>query len=165
MSGQTENFELKDSSAWDLEELEDFLARALVPLRLGIDTDDGPLIVPLWFRYQEGVFWCVTHRDAFLVEAVRARPVCAIDISTNTVPYRGVRGQVSVEVVPERGAALIEHMLERYFGGTDSGLARWLLDRRDEEVGLRIAPRWLTSWDFSERMDDLPRTGDEVDSS
>jgi len=160
MSGQTANFELKDSSAWDLAGLQDFLERAVVPLRLGIETDDGPLIVPLWFRFENGGFWCVTHRDAYLVEAVRDRPECAIDVSTNGVPYRGVRGQGRVEIVPERGSALIEHMLVRYFGGTDGGLARWLLDRRDEEVGLRIAPRWLTSWDFSERMDDLPRTGE-----
>ena len=111
--------------------------------------------MPLWFRYQDGAFWCVTHRDAYLVEAVRERPDCAIDISTNGVPYRGVRGQGRVEIAPDRGSELIETMLVRYFGDTDSGLARWLIDRRDEEVGLRIEPRWLTSWDFSERMDDL----------
>lgn len=163
MNQRVHEFELRDSSAWDLDGVEDFLGRARVPLRLGIATDTAPLIVPLWFRYEAGVFWCVTHRDAYVVDAVDAEPDCAIDISTNSVPYQGVRGQGTVSVVPERGSALIETMLVRYFGGTDSSLARWLLDRRDEEVGLRIEPRWLTSWDFSARMSDLPRTGREVD--
>ena len=157
MSDRSEPFELRDSSAWDLKGLEAFLGEAVIPLRLGIAAAKAPLIVPLWFRYQDGGFWCVTHRDAHVVAAVREQPSCAIDISTNDVPYRGVRGAGMVRVVPERGPALIEFMVERYLGGSDSRLARWLLGRREEEVGLRITPQWLTSWDFSARMGDVER--------
>ncbi|MEQ8486530.1 MAG: pyridoxamine 5'-phosphate oxidase family protein [Pseudomonadales bacterium] len=157
MSDQPAPFELRESSAWDLEGLEAWLGEAVIPLRLGIAAARAPLIVPLWFRYEDGGFWCVTHRDAHVLEAVREQPSCAIDISTNDVPYRGVRGAGTVRVVPERGPELIEFMVERYLGGSGSRLARWLLGRRDEEVGLRITPQWLTSWDFSARMGDVER--------
>lgn len=157
-------FELRSGSAWNLAGLEAFLHDAVIPLRLGISTADAPLIVPLWFRYDAGELWCVTHRDALVVRAVRRHPQCAIDISTNDVPYRGVRGAGTVSVVPERGAELIEALVLRYLGDAGSSLARWLLGRRDEEVALRIEPHWLTSWDFSGRMADVRRATPGFDS-
>lgn len=148
-------FDLRDSSAWNRAQLEAYLEDAVIPLRLGIATADAPLIVPLWFSYQAGTLWCATHRNAHIVRAVSEHPSCAIDISTNDVPYRGVRGAGTVNVVAERGGEWIEVLVRRYLGDTDSRLARWLLDRRDEEVALRIQPSWLTSWDFSARMSDV----------
>jgi nitroimidazol reductase NimA-like FMN-containing flavoprotein (pyridoxamine 5'-phosphate oxidase superfamily) len=155
MSDAEEPFELRDSSAWNLTQLEAFLHAAVIPLRLGIDTAEAPRIVPLWFSYEAGALWCATHQDAYIVRAVSKHPECAIDISTNDVPYRGVRGAGRVNVVADRGSEWIEVLVRRYLGGTDSKLARWLLDRRDEEVALQIRPHWLTSWDYSRRMQDV----------
>ncbi|MDZ7668943.1 MAG: pyridoxamine 5'-phosphate oxidase family protein [Gammaproteobacteria bacterium] len=155
MSNTDRSFELRGTSAWNLAELESFLDQAVIPLRLGIADRAAPLIVPLWYCYQEGTLWCATHQDAHVVRAVAEQPLCAIDISTNDVPYRGVRGAGSVDVIPERGSEWIEVLVQRYLGGTDSKLAHWLLGRREEEVALRIEPHWLTSWDFSGRMNDL----------
>jgi hypothetical protein len=158
------NFELRADSAWNLAGVEAFLHDAVIPLRLGVAADRAPRIVPLWFCLQAGVLWCVTHRDAWVVRAVGRHPECAIDISTNDVPYRGVRGAGRVSVVPERGAELIEVLIHRYLGDEDSQLAHWLLGRRDQEVGLRIEPVWLTSWDFSARMADVRRSTAGFDS-
>lgn len=155
MNSTERSFELRRTSAWSLAELEAFLNHSVIPLRLGIAGTDGPLIVPLWYCYQAGILWCATHRDAHVVRAVAEHPLCAIDISTNDVPYRGVRGAGSVAVVAERGSEWIEVLVQRYLGGTDSKLAHWLLGRREEEVALRIEPHWLTSWDFSGRMSDV----------
>jgi len=155
MSNTDRSFDLRPTSAWNLAELEDFLDSAVLPLRLGIAGRDAPLIVPLWYTYQEGALWCATHQDAHVVQAVTAQPVCAVDISTNDVPYRGVRGAGSVQVIPQRGSEFIEVLVLRYLGDTNSKLARWLLGRREEEVALRIEPHWFTSWDFSGRMNDV----------
>jgi hypothetical protein len=151
----TAGVEIRPTSAWDLPQLEAFLRDAVTPLRLAVSADREPLIVPLWFHYDAGALWCATHRDAYVVRAVGHQSRCAIDISTNDVPYRGVRGAGSVAAVPERGPELIEQLVRRYLGGVDSRLARWLLGRRDEEIALRIQPEWLTSWDFSARMADV----------
>ena len=48
----------------------------------------------------------------------------------------------------------LEEVLGRYLGGSESGLARWLLSRRDEEVLISIEPERLFSWDYRERMSD-----------
>jgi hypothetical protein len=79
------------------------------------------------------------------------------EVSVNDPPYCGVRGQARVELLPERGEAELRALLERYLGGTDSDLARWLLSRADGEVALRIRPHWLASWDFRKRMQDAVR--------
>ena len=151
----TADFEIRASSAWDLPQMERYLRDTVTPLRLAISSAREPLIVPLWFQYDAGVLWCVTHRDAYVVRGVRQRPGCGIDVSTNDMPYRGVRGAGSVVAVPERGPELIEQLVRRYLGGVDNKLGRWLLGRRDEEVALRIEPEWLTAWDFSARMADV----------
>jgi len=43
-------------------------------------------------------------------------------------------------------------LLDRYLGSRDSGFATWLIERASTEVAIRIEPTWLTSWDFSKRM-------------
>ena len=52
------------------------------------------------------------------------------------------------------GGDVLDEVLSRYLGGTDSDLARWLLSRRDEEVLISITPGRLFSWDYRERMAD-----------
>ena len=42
----------------------------------------------------------------------------------------------------------------RYLGGTDSALARRLLDADREEVRIRLDPTRAHTWDYSERMRD-----------
>ena len=54
----------------------------------------------------------------------------------------------------ESGGRLLQRVLQRYLGGEDSNLARWLLSRRDEEVLISIEPQRLFSWDYRERMRD-----------
>lgn len=160
----SDGFELRRDSAWQRDQLTVFLQHSVIPLRLGVATDGAPRIVPLWYHFDGAAFWCVTHRDAWVVNAVQTRPACAIDVSTNDVPYRGVRGAATARVVAEQGPALIEPLLVRYLGGTDSTLARWLLGRRDQEVALCLEPQWLTAWDFSQRMADVARGPDNEDS-
>lgn len=41
---------------------------------------------------------------------------------------------------------------ERYLGTRDSHFAKWLIDRRDNEVAIRIVPSWITAWDYAQRM-------------
>jgi hypothetical protein len=32
-------------------------------------------------------------------------------------------------------------------------LAKWLLDRKDDEYVLELSPSWMTSWDYGHRME------------
>lgn len=138
---------------WQPAEVVTFLEQERTPLRLAINGHDGfPFLASLWFRYASGALWCATHEDSLVAKRLAQDPRAAFEVSVSEPPYYGVRGQAVVERLPERGKQELEALLERYLGGHDSKLARWLLSRADEEVALRIEPKWLTSWDFRERM-------------
>lgn len=138
---------------WQPAEVVAFLEQERTPLRLALNGHDGfPLLASLWFRYAQGALWCATHQDSLVARRLAQDPRAAFEVSVSEPPYYGVRGQAAVERLPKQGQQELEALLERYLGGHDSKLARWLLSRADEEVALRIRPKWLTSWDYRERM-------------
>lgn len=78
---------------WTEAEVEAFLAEATVPIRLATHRTDGSLwMVALRYRYRNGSFECATRADADVVRLLRNDAEVAFDVSTNDVPYRGVRG-------------------------------------------------------------------------
>jgi hypothetical protein len=52
----------------------------------------------------------------------------------------------------ERAEEVLRRLIQRYLGGSDSKLARLLLDRVDQETAIAIEPETLVTWDFRERM-------------
>lgn len=138
---------------WSRQQVTAFLGDATFPLRLACRTPGDRLWqVPLWFAFRDGGFRCATSASADVVKFVTDHPHVAFDVSTNEMPYRGVRGNGRARIEPDEDKALLGELLERYLGGTDSPLARQLLDPDRTEVRLRIDPDRLVSWDFSERM-------------
>jgi hypothetical protein len=103
---------------------------------------------------------CATSRDADVVRYLEADDGVAFEVSTNEPPYRGVRGNGTATVVPDEGKRLLRSLLERYLGGTDSALARRLLDPEREEVEIRVEPARVHSWDYAGRMRDATGGGE-----
>jgi hypothetical protein len=128
---------------------------ARIPLRISVQTAKGPLIAPLWFEWDGLRFWCASHKDAAIVRALERQPLCAFDLSTNDMPYRGLRGRGHAHCRPERGAAVLERLIDRYLASRQSPLAVWLLSRSTDEIAIEITPTWQTSWDYSARMSGL----------
>ncbi len=138
---------------WDEAGVEAFLQEATIPVRLATRRPDGSLWpVTLWYRYRDGALECATGSNAAVVRFLRREPAVGFDISTNDVPYRGIRGTGTVEIAPDEDKAVLRALIERYLGDTDSPLATRLLDDDREEVRIRIEPREIYSWDYSERM-------------
>jgi nitroimidazol reductase NimA-like FMN-containing flavoprotein (pyridoxamine 5'-phosphate oxidase superfamily) len=144
------------TGAWSSDECASFLQSHDIPLRLACTRPDGSLwLLSLWYRYRDGVFECATAADADVVRFLERDDRVAFEVSTNTVPYKGVRGSGSATVDREGGDAVLRDLLERYLGGTDSDLARWLLRDDREEVRLVLDPDRLHSWDYTDRMTDV----------
>ena len=61
-------------------------------------------------------------------------------------------GGGAVTLSPADGPAVLLRLIDRYLHRRDSEFARWLIARQEAEVAVRIEPDWLTSWDFSARM-------------
>lgn len=160
------------TGAWDRDGIAAFLEDAVVPVRLACRTSSGPLwIVSLWYRWREEggeddqadgggdpVFHCATGADADVVGYLEHDDGVAFEVSTNDVPYRGVRGHGTATVTPDEDKATLRALLERYLGGTDVALARRLLDDDRDEVRITVRPERLYSWDFSDSMADVAET-------
>ena len=131
----------------------DYLNEAIIPLRLAVLAPSGwPVITSLWFIVEGDIVWCATHRTAKIIQSLQFNPRCAFEVAPDKPPYRGLRGQAHVELVPDRGGAVLRQLIDRYQRTRDSDLARWLLSRSDEEIALAVTPVRMQSWDYSERM-------------
>ncbi|WP_267643664.1 pyridoxamine 5'-phosphate oxidase family protein [Haloarchaeobius amylolyticus] len=142
---------------WDHDAAAEFLTEATVPVRLSCHTPDGNLwMLSLWYEYDpgEGSFRCATAASADVVRYLRADDTVAFEISTNEVPYRGVRGQGTASIAPDENKTVLRRLLERYLGGTDSSLAKTLLSPDREEVCITVDIDRAYTWDFSDRMGD-----------
>lgn len=141
---------------WDLSRIEHFLHDSRYPVRLACVGADGyPRVVSVWFRYLHGQLFCVSHRASALVSVLATNPRVGFEVGPNDPPYHGVRGRGDAELSEVGGGAMLESLLDRYLGGADSSLARWLLSRREDELLITITPRSWFSWDYRERMKDL----------
>ena len=141
------------SGSWREAEVNAYLATSTVPLRLASTGEDGfPRVISVWYRFVEGRLVCVAHSNSLLVRLLQKSPKVGFEIAPNEPPYCGVRGQGLATVGADEGNAVLNSLLERYLGGTDSGLAKWLLSRGDDERLVVIEPVKLFSWDYSERM-------------
>lgn len=142
------------SGRWDAEAVERFLQDVTIPIRLATRRPDDSLWqVALWYRYRDGHFECATAASAQLVRFLRADSAVAFDVSTNEIPYRGVRGNGVASLSPDEDKEVLRALIRRYLGTTESPLAERLLRDDREEVRIRIDPDRVFSWDYSERMD------------
>jgi hypothetical protein len=140
---------------WTESQVRDFIAEARIPMRLAANTATGfPIVLSLWFLPENEHLLAAVHQDARIAKRLQADPRCAFEIAPNEPPYRGVRGQATATLEPEGAGPLLERLLHRYLGSTDSSLGRFLLARAEEELIVRLQPSWIGSWDYSRRMDD-----------
>jgi nitroimidazol reductase NimA-like FMN-containing flavoprotein (pyridoxamine 5'-phosphate oxidase superfamily) len=135
------------------DEIDEFLREAVIPMRLAcLDREGHPRVLSLWYLWRDGALWCATSPRAWVVEQLRHDPRCGFEIAGETQPYRGVRGKAMAELFPERGTAVLAELVDRYLGRRDTRFARWLLERGDDEMAIRIVPSAFSSWDYSGRM-------------
>jgi hypothetical protein len=141
---------------WTQSQVSQYLGDTRVPLRLAcIGADGFPRVVSLWFCYQAGRLYCVSHRDSMVVKLLEKQGKVGFEIAPNEPPYSGVRGQGVATLQPLGDRSTLTDLVDRYLGGQDSSLASWLLSRSEQELLITIEPIRLFTWDYRERMADL----------
>ena len=146
---------IRRTGPWTASQVEAVLVEARIPMRLAANTPSGfPVVLSLWFLPEEDELLAAVHRDARIAKRLKTDPRCAFEIAPNEPPYRGVRGQAIARLETEGAIGLLERLLDRYLGSTDSKLGRFLLGRAEEELVVRLRPSWIASWDYSRRMED-----------
>ena len=138
---------------WSSDQVAAFLADAVIPVRLGVDAGSGgPLVLSVWFVPEGLELVGATRPTSTLVRCLERRTECGFEVAGDAPPYHGVRGRARVELDRVGGATTLDRLLERYLGGLDSPLANRLRADAADEVGFRLRPTSLTSWDYRERM-------------
>lgn len=139
---------------WDLDEVGRWLGECRFPIRLACTAADGfPRVVSVWFLYQEGSFFSVSHRNSSLVKLLAASPRVGFEVSPNEPPYHGVRGQGVATLVDDGAGEVLNQVIDRYLGETNNSLAQWLLSRVEDEVLIKVEPQRFFSWDYRKRME------------
>ncbi len=134
-------------------EVAQYLKEMRIPLRLAAVTESGwPLVLSLWYVLDDGKLWCATQNTAKIVRHLEADSRCAFEVASEQPPYRGVRGQGRARLSSGRGEEVLNVLLDRYLGGSDSPLAQRLLAKRETEVAIEITPVTLFAWDYTRRM-------------
>lgn len=145
---------IRSTSAWSGDEIELFMIESVIPIRLScLSASGAPLVCSLWYLYDDGAIWCATQKSAHVVSCFEKDQRCGFEIAPESPPYRGVRGQSRVFLDDSRGPEVLLSLIDRYLGTRESGFARWLIGRQNNEVAIRIKPAWITSWDYAQRMD------------
>lgn len=132
-----------------------YLREIRIPLRLACTTASGwPMILSLWYIYNEGSLYCATQKQAKVVSYLQHNSQVAFEIAADEPPYCGVRGQGRATIDDNLGPDILRQLIERYLGSADSPLARKLLRRQESEVAIIIQPVNLYQWNFNRRMRD-----------
>jgi hypothetical protein len=141
------------SGPWSEQETDEYLRTTGVPVRLACVGSDGfPRVVSLWYRYEAGDLYCVTHQSSKIASLLTADGRVGFEVSPNEPPYCGVRGQGVVTLEPLGQSPMLQQLLDRYLGDADSDLGSWLLSRSAEELLIKIQPSRLFTWDYRQRM-------------
>ncbi|GAB3278944.1 pyridoxamine 5'-phosphate oxidase family protein [Parahaliea aestuarii] len=141
---------------WSEQQIADFFAESVFPLRLAAVAPDGfPVVASLWYLLQGDTLHCVSHQDSRLIGLLRDNDRVGFELAPNEPPYHGVRGQGIATLSPLGERDTLEKLLVRYLGDTNSTLAQWLLSRQAEEILIAIKPSRLFSWDYRQRMEDV----------
>ena len=140
---------------WSTNTIEQYLRDTVVPIRLASMEPGGcPVVLSLWYLYEEGAIWCATQRTARVVKRLEREPRCGFEIAADRIPYRGIRGRAEATIDLGSGATILTRLIKRYLGGTESQLATRLLARAENEVALRLDALRVSTWDFTERMEE-----------
>ena len=144
---------MKSKDQWLEPEIQRLLDETRIPVRLSCNGASGcPVLASLWYLPEDGRLWCATQRSANVAKLLARDSQCAFEVSVESMPYRGVRGQGLATLHDDRGEEILLKLLDRYLGDSKSQLARSLLAQVATETAIAIEPKTIFSWDYTERM-------------
>ena len=144
---------MKSKDQWLEPEIQRLLDETRIPVRLSCNGASGcPVLVSLWYLPEDGRLWCATQRSANVAKLLARDSQCAFEVSVESMPYRGVRGQGLATLHDDRGEEILLKLLDRYLGNESPIFRNLLLQRSQDECLIHINPVEITSWDFSLQM-------------
>ena len=140
----------------DSDEMAKFIPDSKIPVRIGfIKGNCTPAVVSLWYVCKDGKIYCATQKTAKIVSHLKKNPVCGFEIAADKPPYKGIRGEGTVQILNETGAYVLDLLMEKYLKGKESTLSKLLRNNSKTEVAIEITPQKVFHYDYSKRMKDI----------
>jgi nitroimidazol reductase NimA-like FMN-containing flavoprotein (pyridoxamine 5'-phosphate oxidase superfamily) len=141
------------SGPWSISQIESYLNEKAVPLKLSVISSGGwPVIVSLWFVFDENRIICASRKKSKIIKFLETNPRCAFEVSGESPPYSGVRGQGIAMLSNKDSHGVLERLHDRFLGMQDTPFKQWLLKNSENETIISIEPKRLMTWDYSTRM-------------
>jgi PPOX class probable F420-dependent enzyme len=137
-------------------ELEKFLQEPRLAHLAVVSPKGEPHVSPVWYYYQDGIFYFTTRLGRVKGRRVQRNPSVAFSIATDARPYRAVCAFGRAKVLKENRDLWLEKISFRY--GREEG-RRWLAHaiKQPDRVVMLLQPSKVLSWDYgrgdSERQD------------
>jgi hypothetical protein len=89
------------------------------------------------------------------VSYFQKNPACGFEVAGDKPPYKGTRGEGTVEILDEKGEEILEILIQKYLGKKESILSSFLKNNSNTEVAIEISPQKIFNYDYSKRMKDI----------
>lgn len=133
--------------------LDDVLSDKKIPIRISCITSSGyPLVLSLWYAVLDNKIYCATQKNSKIILHLRKNPSCGFEIAADAPPYRGIRGYGDVEILDQQGSAILDILIDKYLGHQESNLSKLLRKNSSSEVAIKITPKNIVNYDYSNRM-------------
>ena len=146
-------YKLSTSSVRSENEIAAYLNKSVLPCRIAsVDKNGFPQVTSMWFLYDEKYLYLSARSKSLICSRIKRDNKIGFEIAGDNPPYSGVRGKGRATLLDAVSEPVLEKLINKYLGSTDTPLAKWLLSKPDSETTIKIAPEWITSWDYSNRM-------------
>lgn len=135
------------------QEIDKFISDSKIPIRIAfMKSTNSPSVISLWYVCNNGKIYCATQKTAKIVSYLKKNPACGFEIAADKPPYKGVRGEGTVQILNETGAYVLDLLMDKYLEKKESTLSKLLRDNSKTEVAIEITPQKIFQYDYSKRM-------------
>jgi len=126
-----------------------------IPIRIAfIKSNGAPSVISLWFQQIDGKIYCATQKSSKIVSDLKNNSTCGFEIATDKPPYKGIRGEGTAKIT-NNGNEILNILIDKYLGGKESTLSKYLKNNSNTEVAIEIIPQKVFNYDYSKRMRDV----------
>ena len=134
-------------------QLDNSVRDSKIPIRIAcIKPNRIPTILSLWYEVIDGKIYCATQKNAKIVTYLEKNPLCGFELAGDNPPYKGVRGEGVAKILPKKGNEVLRILMDKYLGGKESTLSKFLSKNSSNEVAIEITPNKIFNYDYSKRM-------------
>jgi PPOX class probable F420-dependent enzyme len=142
-------------------ELEKFLQKSRMAHLATATTTGKPRVNPIWYAYQDGVFYFTTRLRRVKGQHIQRNPAVALSIATEVRPYLAVCAYGKAKVIKQGRDEWLKKISFRY--GEAKGKA-WLARAVDQpdRVVMKLKPDRVLSWNYGRGDSERQEKGESM---